>query len=942
MATPLKSSVKTPRKASSKATAKPSQGAKKPAVKPAVKSTVKRTSTAKLKVVAKKPVLKKPVIKKPVAKKTAPKKPVAKTAPAKRPSRNTLISLRSHVDDIEKRLKRANSLTRTSVRALKTSYEALEGDTRTKELTGHIESLSDRLTGMIEQTRQDVGHDLRIVLNDPRLETLSSALTKANRRLTAAEHQQAEAINGINAHIAKLATVVDARMQREERQRQKGEALLTSRMDEIEQDSANAIKSIGENIVRVSEDVTEKTKILKGELAEQALSQRQDYEEHKCEIAQRIEALEDEQRNQLPAYERNIKTLSTRLEALENNTSVNAMPSVPIMTASTFEAAPQMPVAEPAAHINPPQADDAFSALELLNKPEVAQPLQEAQIIEPEVAPELVSEVAQSDQPFAPVEYVADAVDGQSDEVFSPRAFVPSVPSVKDEPELAPQILDLQPEVPLAPMVLSNEPQIYTAPGSENSVDNKAQAPQVYAVQSAYEQAPPPMLAVEPYVGLPPMPATAAAPEMQMPEMQMPEVQMMDPSMGTTRPGTEPIVKSSADEKRKNKKRKGGGNNGGGHGLIRKIALFSGVAVVALFAYKTFAPKIFGADDNIAQTTQAEKVAQKQQPSQKVNGRIDGVVTTDRLTFETTEPVGDYLDAMAAPDLGQEGTQARTDKKQTLEAAAADGNAVAQFQLGLSHLEAGRNADAVRLIRLSANQGQPAAQYRLAKLYEAGIGVKVNGKTAKDLLSRAADAGNRIAMHDLGHYYATGADGASPDLQQAVKWFSMAAERGVLDSQFNLAVLYQGGSGVTLSLEEAYVWYAIAGAQGDKMATQRSQAVALELSEDGLAKAKSRVKAFAPKPVNNAANGIFKNLPWASQKQRASQKEVVARTSGSTGVKGAQQMLASLGYPVGTPDGSLGPNTRNAIISFERANGLPETGRVNAVLIERLQIAVGV
>ena len=191
-------------------------------------------------------------------------------------------------------------------------------------------------------------------------------------------------------------------------------------------------------------------------------------------------------------------------------------------------------------------------------------------------------------------------------------------------------------------------------------------------------------------------------------------------------------------------------------------------------------------------------------------------------------------------------------------------------------------------------------------------------------------------MHDLGHYYATGADGSSPDLQQAVKWFSMAAERGVLDSQFNLAVLYQGGSGVQLSLKEAYVWYAIAGAQGDKIATQRSEAVARELSEDDLAKAKSRVKAFAPKPVNNIANGVFKNLPWVSQ------KEAFARPSANTGIKGAQQMLASLGYPVGAPDGSLGPNTRNAIISFERANGLPETGRVNAVLIERLQLAAGV
>ena len=898
MATPLKSSVKVPRKSA----VKPSRAPKKPMAKSTVKrvpaKVVPKTTPAKLKVVAKKPIAK------PVA------KPVAKIVSVKSHSRDTLVTLRSHVDDIEKRLKRANSLTRTSVRALKTSYEALEGDTRTTELTGHIENLSERLTGMIEQTRQDVGHDLRIVLNDPRLETLSTALTKANQRLTAAEQQQAEAINSINAHIARLATVVDARMQREERQRQKGEALLTSRMDKIEQDSANAIKSIGENIVRVSEDVTEKTQILKNELAEKTLTFQLDYDEHKHEFAQRIEAIEDEQRNQLPAFERNIAKLSTRLEAIEGNIGAFDKSSAPVNAAPSFGVAPQISGARLTATVVASQGDDAFAALERVNMQAVSKLDQEAQTIKPV----LVSEAVQPSQPFAPVEYVAVTDDGQIPEAFSPRAYVPVTQNELQQDIQA----ELQPSLP----VVKNEPQIYMAPRAKDV----AVMQQAYAEQPVYEQALPPMPTAETYAELPLMSVSGG----------VPEIQTTEPSMESVRPGAEPNTKLGKGKKWLGKKRKkGGGNEGGngGHGMIRKVALYGGVAIVALFAYKTFAPKIFGAGDNVPQKTQTTQIKQLPQDANRTSGEV---VATDRLTFETTEPVGDYLDTMAAPDLGSEGTQARAGKKQTLEMAAADGNAIAQFQLGLSHLEAGRNADAVRLIRLSANQGQPAAQYRLAKLYEAGVGVKVNGKTAKDLLSRSADAGNRIAMHDMGHYYATGADGSSPDLQQAVKWFSMAAERGVLDSQFNLAVLYQGGSGVPLSLKEAYVWYAIAGAQGDKIATQRSAAVARELSEDDLVKAKSRVKAFAPKPVNNIANGVFKNLPWVSQ------KEAFAKPSANTGIKGAQQMLASLGYPVGAPDGSLGPNTRNAIISFARANGLPETGRVNAVLIERLQLAAGV
>jgi len=906
MATPLKPSVKRPerstreRSTGGKNAVKPSRVAKKPTTKSSAKKPSGKLSAPKLKVVA--------------------KKPNVKPASAKSQSRDTLATLRSHVDDIEKRLKRANSLTRTSVRALKTSYEALEGDTRTAELTGHIEKLSVRLKGMIEQTRQDVGHDLRIVLNDPRLETLSGALTKANQRLTAAEHQQAAAINGINAHIAKLASAVDARMQREERQRQKGEALLTVRMDNIERESANAVKSLGENIVRVSEDITEKSQTLKGELAEQTLAHQHDYAEHKHEIAERIEAIEDEQRNQLPAFERNIAKLSTRLEALEANIeTVVEKPHELANDAPAFEAAPQ---------ISGQISKDAFAPIELTNRQEVSKPDQSLQAIEPHLACEAV----QPGQPFAPVEYVAAAVDGQNEDVFSPRAYIPGVPG-EDKPD-ADRDEHQAESVPTVP-VIANEPQLYTQPSAEDM----AVSPQISGEQSAYAQMPPPM------------PNMASSDE--VPHIQMPEIQMLEPSMESVRPGAQPNTKSAKRKKRKKRSGDGGGSAGGGiigggHGMIRKVALFGGVAIIALFAYKTFAPKIFGADDIVPQGTQATQTKRLPQdvneaPIQlNASGQdaskqeVSNQEVSNRLAFDTTAPVGDYSQTMAAPDLGREGTQARAGQRQTLEAAAADGNAIAQFQLGLSHLEAGRNADAVRLIRLSANQGQPAAQYRLAKLYEAGIGVKVNGKTTKDLLSRSANAGNRIAMHDLGHYYATGADGASPDLQQAVKWFSMAAERGVLDSQFNLAVLYQGGSGVPLSLEDAYVWYAIAGGQGDKIATQRSEAVARELSEEGLANAKSRVKAFAPKPVNNSANGIFKNLPWALQ------KEASARSGANTSIKRAQQMLATLGYAVGTPDGSLGPNTRNAIISFERANGLPETGRVNDTLIERLQMAVGV
>ena len=74
-------------------------------------------------------------------------------------------------------------------------------------------------------------------------------------------------------------------------------------------------------------------------------------------------------------------------------------------------------------------------------------------------------------------------------------------------------------------------------------------------------------------------------------------------------------------------------------------------------------------------------------------------------------------------------------------------------------------------------------------------------------------------------------------------------------------------------------------------------------------------------------------MAWAKSNGAASEKV--------SQVRQAQTMLTELGYEIGGADGSIGPKTRAAIMSFERANSLPETGRVNASLVDRLELATG-
>ena len=856
--------------------------------------------------------------------------PRTRARTASHSGRDSLAKLRAHVDALEKRLKRADSLTRKSVKALQASYEALyeahAGQTPSSEMQRQLQALSQRLTDMIEQTRRDMAHDLKVVLEDPRIETLGQALSRANKRLQQAEQKQAEAVNTINAHIARLAEAVDKRIERETRDRQAADTALGERLDKVEKVSAEAIQSLGDKVIQVADELQDRVKHLKGELAEEAILRQQNYEEHKFEMARRIEALEEDQRNTIPAFERQLERLASRVELLEQK---------PVMVAETFAQKDIQPAFVPEAVPEPcerkddvgvsdyTQADapDAFAPQ--MSRESVAVSPPDFQLGQEKLAssaspqPYLAESGSQAYEAYAPVEYAASGTQEQMSTGFQPRAWVPGAGSgdnVSAGPSPDASLTPAKTPTQQGPTTYAPpEPVPYQGPDQGPASSGQTVAGNVYNLNPA----PPP----------PPMPQ--AAPD-------VPSIEQVEPTMESARPGVTPDAKSRKGGRKRVKASKGARPS-----TLKRTLLMAAAAVVLVFAAKTFVPRFLGAETSTGASaptsiadshTQENKVSPNEPVVAGQDMSPDAVPAEPARRVETVAPKGDYSKGMTAPDLGK-GQVAQSHEK-TLEAAAKAGDPIAQFQLGLARLEAGDESEAVRLMRLSAAQGQPAAQYRLAKMYEAGLGVEVNTRTAKSLLLKAAKAGNRLAMHDLGHYYATGADGEAEDLVKAAGWFTQAAEHGVVDSQYNLGILYQGGSSIPKDLESAWFWFKVAAAQGDRDAARQAEAVAIDMSPEQMARAQARLMAFAPKPINNAANGIFTNLPWMNKAAKASVQK-------GESVKTAQSLLQKLGYNVGRPDGALGPKTRNAIISFERANGLPQTGRVNADLIERLKLAAG-
>jgi localization factor PodJL len=250
---------------------------------------------------------------------------------------------------------------------------------------------------------------------------------------------------------------------------------------------------------------------------------------------------------------------------------------------------------------------------------------------------------------------------------------------------------------------------------------------------------------------------------------------------------------------------------------------------------------------------------------------------------------------------------------------AAPATAAELFKDAVERVEA-RNPSGLVDLRKAANQGHAPAQFYLAKLYENGEGgVAKDLAAARQWTERAAQGGDRRAMHNLGLFYFEGQGGAK-NLTTAAQWFRRAADLGLTDSQYNLGMIYEEGFGVTQNNAEAYKWYLIAGKGGDAEARNSAEKIRAALSPEarsGAERAAGGYRAAAPNPS-------------------AQTKLAGAPAVGSPAQ--AQKALKRLGYYQGPDDGKASPALDGAVRAYQRDQGLPVTGRMDAQTTARLAI----
>ncbi|MEX1060247.1 MAG: peptidoglycan-binding protein, partial [Methyloceanibacter sp.] len=265
-----------------------------------------------------------------------------------------------------------------------------------------------------------------------------------------------------------------------------------------------------------------------------------------------------------------------------------------------------------------------------------------------------------------------------------------------------------------------------------------------------------------------------------------------------------------------------------------------------------------------------------------------------------------------------------------LRQAAAEGDARAQYAIALRYAQGEGTpqnlTEAARWLERAASAGLAPAQYRLAVMYERGQGVAKDLGRARSWYQAAAEKGNVKAMHNLA-VSASGREDSGADYELASKWYGEAASYGLADSQFNLGILAEHGLGIPKNLTEAYKWFALAANGGDEEAAKRRELVKPQLDPAGLADAERSVDAWAAKEAAPEANEVLEPQEWADASP-ATNASLVTR---------AQDLLNKLGYDVGVPDGLMGARTREAVKSFERRNGLEETGKVTIPLVTKLE-----
>jgi peptidoglycan hydrolase-like protein with peptidoglycan-binding domain len=154
--------------------------------------------------------------------------------------------------------------------------------------------------------------------------------------------------------------------------------------------------------------------------------------------------------------------------------------------------------------------------------------------------------------------------------------------------------------------------------------------------------------------------------------------------------------------------------------------------------------------------------------------------------------------------------------------------------------------------------------------------------------------------------------------------------------------MYANGQGVPQDYAWAYGWFNLAVAHLppgiDRVKAIRTRdLLAARLTPAQLATAQARTRTWQPKPeTSTSSSAPFSGLAVPVRGVSSSASPLLPPRRAL--IRTVQERLRAAGFPPGTIDGTLGPQTQQALRRFQNAQGLRSTGDLDEATLNALGI----
>jgi len=260
-----------------------------------------------------------------------------------------------------------------------------------------------------------------------------------------------------------------------------------------------------------------------------------------------------------------------------------------------------------------------------------------------------------------------------------------------------------------------------------------------------------------------------------------------------------------------------------------------------------------------------------------------------------------------------------------IETQAFGGNAEAQHDLAAiytaGHGGVDQNFERASLwFREAADNKVANARYNLGVLHHQGLGQDRDLDRALYWYREAAKLEHAEAQYNLGIAHIEGI-GTEYNPPLAAAFFERAANNGVMEAAYNLGLIYENGLLGEAKPNEALLWYKIASDQGvpDAKSAMEGLVKTLQIDMKDVDKLVERMQ-----EISQSTNGRRAGPAQTSSVDVQRNPAIVSQI---------QEFLMLSGDYTGPADGIYGPNTANAIRSFQAGNNLSVDGKATKALL---------